>query len=120
MSDSQILPSAEQKNDILDNLIELCIHKDTKINDLNNTIESLDSVVETSSNLIKGFEKKVIELNKKNQTLQKEMQVLIYKIQIAQVETDKKNQIIVQFVIFDFALLVILGTYWLVRIISNI
>lgn len=75
-------------------IYELCSKKDHQINELNDTITNLDQVVLTGEKLIQGLEEKAIELNKQNQTLLKEMQVLIYKTQTALVQIDKKNKII--------------------------
>lgn len=99
-------------NNTITNLDEQIENRDQEINDLNNRITNLDNVVATGSELIKGLEAKLIESNQLNQTIKKEMQVLIYQVQIAQVQLDKKNQTI--------GLIGIIGTSILVLIIAKL
>jgi hypothetical protein len=54
----------------------------------------LKEVVSNGTKLIEALETKLIESNKEKQDLQKEMQVLIYKTQLAHIESNRKNWVI--------------------------
>jgi chromosome segregation ATPase len=88
-------------------------HED--LNQKEEQINSLNNVSQTSSELIEGLEKKVIESNQMIQTLKKEMQTLIYKTQIAYVEIDKKNDMVMWMTNLSIVLFVFLLTVLAVR-----
>ncbi len=62
----------------------------------------LRDVVSNGTMLVEALETKLKNLHKENQTIKKEMQVLIYKTQKAYVEVDRKNSIIGSIIIFNF------------------
>jgi hypothetical protein len=85
---------------------------DTKLEESNKINQALKEVVSNGTVLIETLEEKLEESNKINQILKKEMQVLIYKAQLAYIEVDKKNSMIANIVFINL----IMGIFWLVFI----